>query len=141
MLPSTADGQVVAYLTNQYPHVSHSFIRREITALEALGIRVARFSIRLSAADLVDSADRDEQRKTQVVLAAGFLGFLIAVARSFIAHPVRCLKALRVAISMGQRSNRGVVRHLAYFAEACWLDRELRRVGAEHLHAHFGTNP
>jgi len=141
MLSSTPDGQVAAYLTNQYPHVSHSFIRREITALEALGIRVARFSIRNSAADLVDPADRDEQRKTRVVLAAGFFGFLIAVVRSIITYPVRCLKALRVAISMGRRSHRGVARHFAYFAEACWLVRELRSVGAKHLHAHFGTNP
>jgi hypothetical protein len=36
----------VAYLVNQYPHVSHSFIRREIIALEAQGLTVERFSIR-----------------------------------------------------------------------------------------------
>ena len=34
----------VAYLVNQYPHVSHSFIRREIVALEAQGIAVTRTS-------------------------------------------------------------------------------------------------
>ena len=27
----------IAYLVNQYPKVSHTFIRREIQALEALG--------------------------------------------------------------------------------------------------------
>ena len=36
----------VAYVVNQYPHVSHSFIRREIVALEKQGIAVIRFSIR-----------------------------------------------------------------------------------------------
>jgi hypothetical protein len=30
----------IAYFINQYPKVSHSFIRREIRALEALGARV-----------------------------------------------------------------------------------------------------
>ena len=34
----------VAYLVNQYPHVSHSFIRREILALEAHGVTVERFT-------------------------------------------------------------------------------------------------
>jgi glycosyltransferase involved in cell wall biosynthesis len=29
---------------------------------------------------------------------------------------------------------------MIYFAEACWLVGKLTRVGATHLHAHFGTN-
>jgi glycosyltransferase involved in cell wall biosynthesis len=32
-------------------------------------------------------------------------------------------------------------RHLAYFLEAAWLVRRLDRLGVEHVHAHFGTNP
>ena len=36
----------IAYLINRYPAVSHSFIRREILALEAAGASVERFSIR-----------------------------------------------------------------------------------------------
>ena len=35
----------IAYLVNQYPTTSHSFIRREIHALEAQGVEVLRFSI------------------------------------------------------------------------------------------------
>ncbi len=30
----------IGYFTNQYPKISHSFIRREIIALENLGIDV-----------------------------------------------------------------------------------------------------
>jgi glycosyltransferase involved in cell wall biosynthesis len=42
---------------------------------------------------------------------------------------------------MGGRSHRGRLRHLIYFAEACLLVRWLRAGGgADHLHAHFGTN-
>ena len=33
-----------------------------------------------------------------------------------------------------------MVRHLAYFAEACVLVRRLRRRSVRRLHAHFGTN-
>ena len=32
---------IIAYLINQYPKVSHTFIRREIAALEREGIEVA----------------------------------------------------------------------------------------------------
>src|SRR5205823_2012470 len=42
---------------------------------------------------------------------------------------------------LGRRSRRGVLRHLAYLAEACVLLGRLRATRAEHLHAHFGTNP
>jgi colanic acid/amylovoran biosynthesis glycosyltransferase len=43
----------IAYLVNKYPKVSHSFIRREIAALEACGLLVARFSIRECESELL----------------------------------------------------------------------------------------
>jgi hypothetical protein len=44
----------IAYFINQYPKVSHTFIRREIQALEAMGLRVERFALRSPAEELVD---------------------------------------------------------------------------------------
>jgi glycosyltransferase involved in cell wall biosynthesis len=41
---------------------------------------------------------------------------------------------------MGWRSERGVLPHLAYHAEACVLLRRMRAEGVGHLHAHFATN-
>jgi glycosyltransferase involved in cell wall biosynthesis len=131
----------VAYLVNQYPHVSHSFIRREVAALEALGVPVERFSVRASGADLVDPADRAERAKTQVLLAGGAPGLLAATLGTALTRPLRWARALALTVRLGRRSQRGVLRHLAYLAEACVLVGRLRRCGAGHLHAHFGTNP
>ena len=50
---------IVGYLVNQYPHVSHSFIRREIAGVEAAGVTVQRFAIRPPGKDVVDPADRE----------------------------------------------------------------------------------
>ena len=36
----------IAYLVNHYPAISHSFIRREILALERLGHEILRISVR-----------------------------------------------------------------------------------------------
>ena len=36
----------VAYLVNHYPSTSHTFVRREIRALEGLGFEVLRYSLR-----------------------------------------------------------------------------------------------
>ena len=46
----------LAYLCNVYPAVSHSFVRREIEAVEAAGNVVHRFSVRQPGAGLKDPA-------------------------------------------------------------------------------------
>src|SRR5438270_781184 len=70
----------IAYLTNQYPHVRHTFIRREIVALETLGAEVLRFSMRDSGADCPDPADQAERQRTRALLKAGPFGLLLALA-------------------------------------------------------------
>jgi colanic acid/amylovoran biosynthesis glycosyltransferase len=131
----------VAYLVNQYPAVSHSFIRREIAALEALGVTVERFSIRPPPANLVDPADRAEAERTTVLLAGGPWAAIAAGLATAVTRFGAWLRALRAAVRLGRRSERGVARHLIYLAEACLLLRRLRARGdVRHLHAHFGTN-
>jgi colanic acid/amylovoran biosynthesis glycosyltransferase len=132
----------VAYLVNRYPAVSHSFIRREIAALEAHGLEVARFSIRPPQSTLVDAADLAEAKKTRVLLDGG----AVPLARAWLAAAAASWPAwwavVRAAVRLGRRSERGVLRHLVYMAEACLLLRWIRATGdVKHLHAHFGTNP
>ena len=47
----------IAYFINQYPKVSHSFIRREILALERQGFAGQRIALRGWDAELVDGED------------------------------------------------------------------------------------
>jgi glycosyltransferase involved in cell wall biosynthesis len=131
----------IAYLTNQYPHVRHTFIRREIVALEAHGVEVLRYSVRDSGKDTVDPADQSEYGKTRALLSEGKGALLRAFVSDAVTRPVRFLRALHRAVRFGRRSDRGVIRHLVYLAEACLLRRWLAAAGAEHLHVHFATNP
>ena len=130
----------VAYLVNKYPEVSHAFIRREIAAIESMGIQVQRFTIRPSSSELVDEADRQEQRRTQVVLGAGVLRLLAAALHVAFKRPRQLLGALRLAMRIGRGSDRGLILHLIYLVEACVVLRWLESTAAQHLHAHFGTN-
>jgi colanic acid/amylovoran biosynthesis glycosyltransferase len=131
----------IAYLVNQYPRTSHSFIRREILAMEASGFEVLRYSLRPVNEILVSEADWAEQPLTRVVLGVGPAGLALAVAATALGRPGPFLRALALAVRLGRRSDRGLLRHLAYLAEAAVLRRWLAHEGAEHLHAHFGTNP
>lgn len=130
----------VAYLVNQYPKVSHTFIRREIQALEAEGVEVARYTVRPTLEHLVDEADRDELARTESLLGRSLGSTLKAVGYQAFVRPGRFLSAAKAAAKMGARSDRGLLRHGAYLVEACVLERLLASRRVEHLHAHFGTN-
>lgn len=131
---------MIAYLINAYPKVSHSFIRREIAALESRGLAVTRFSIR-PPAELVDPDDLAESARTIVLLDGGIGRLVTATVRLFVRRPVAWLRTATLAVSTGLGSDRGLSRHLVYFAEACLLARRMAQHDIRHLHAHFGTNP
>lgn len=129
----------VAYLTNSYPAISHSFIRTEIEALERLGVRVDRFTIRLG-----NEADAAEVARTRALLDGNRRGLMAAIARRWWRHPRRTLRALIAALRDAGRNGieaARLVRGVAYFAEAAALADALERAGVRHIHVHFGTNP
>lgn len=130
----------IAYLVNQYPKISHTFVRREIAALLAEGIQIFRYSIRSSPERLIDPRDQAEALETQVLLGDSKMRVLTALVTTALARPLRFYCALRTTIRLARRSDRGVFRHLAYLAEACLLSRLLARQAIRHVHAHFGTN-
>ena len=130
----------IAYLVNQYPKVSHSFIRREILGVEAWGIEVLRCSIRSCRAELVDAADLSEQRKTRTVLESGASKLLSGALHTLTTRPLQFLKGLKMAVRLGTRPGQSLIKHGAYLVEACVLLRWFLEAGVQHVHAHFGTN-
>jgi colanic acid/amylovoran biosynthesis glycosyltransferase len=130
----------VAYLVNQYPKVSHTFIRREIQALERQGLTIERIALRGWDAQIADADDLGEQARTRYVLADGVLALAAAAVATALRAPVRLGRAFALALRMARGSPRPWPYHLAYLAEACRVVGWLRRSGAAHLHAHFGTN-
>lgn len=129
----------VGYLVNQYPQPSHTFIRREIAALESVGFVVERFSLRPSQL-VVDAADAAELARTRAMLATGKGRLAAALLATAALRPRRFLRALALAVRVGWRSQRGLMRHFAYLAEAALLRSWLAEARVRHLHAHFGTN-
>jgi glycosyltransferase involved in cell wall biosynthesis len=130
----------IAYLINQYPKVSHTFIRREILALERHGLEIMRISIRGWDNDLVDDADIAERNRTGYVLRSGWLAIAGAVLTCSMSRPVRLLRAFALALRLGWRAERPLPFHLIYLAEACLILGWLQKHSVRHLHAHFGTN-
>jgi colanic acid/amylovoran biosynthesis glycosyltransferase len=135
-------GGPLAYIINQYPKGSHTFIRREIVELERQGWRVQRIALRGHDGDLHDAADRDERARTAYVMggwrdALALAGASLALA---LVRPRHFARAAALTLRMGWRGLRPLPYHFFYLAQACRIALWLRASGARHVHAHFGTN-
>jgi len=130
----------IAYFVNQYPKVSHSFIRREILAMERQGFDVQRIALRGWQESLPDAEDRQEQEKTQYVLRTGLRGLLSPFLLRLLRSPMKMIAALLLAIRLSRQTDRRLLHHLVCVAEASRILIWLARSQARHLHAHFGTN-
>lgn len=136
----------LAYLVNTYPRASHTFIRREIQALERTGIAIHRFAMRSDRDALVDAGDIAEDYRTEHVLEMGLTRLIGTALAWFARHPAATLAALGRALACGGRGaggpsgTGGRLRHLIYLVEAAYIARRCRDLGIGHLHAHFGTN-
>ena len=131
----------IAYLVNHYPAISHSFIRREILALERLGHEVLRISVR---------GWTDAPRGNRRSAGAGphALTSCAAARCRCWSHscafwqpiPIGLRRAIALTLKVGLRAERPLPVHLIYLFEACQVALWLRSEKAQHLHVHFGTN-
>lgn len=136
----------IAYLVNTYPRASHTFIRREVQALERQGFDIHRFAMRSERDSLMDAADLAEDDRTEHVLHQGKVKLLATALRWGLAHPVNAAAAFAAAMRCGRLGGGatpgtgGRLRHLFYLLEAAYVAQRCAALGVTHLHAHFGTN-
>lgn len=134
--------KTVLYFTNQYPKISHSFIRRELRAVEALGVKVHRAAFRgWEDQSLVDPLDLEEKGKTFYTLGAGKLGLLLAVLLTKLKSPRAFLRAFIEMLRFSRLSDRGVFYHFICLAHACRMVRHYQGEDIDHMHVHFATYP
>ena len=129
----------LAYLTTEYPKASHTFVRRELKALESLGHEITRVSVRRCDA-VVDPADVEEAKQTLNLLGESKRGLIGSLLKVMVTRPRCFARAARTALALWQCSNRGLINHLAYLVEACKLFLHLKKNDVEHIHVHFGKN-
>lgn len=124
----------LAYLVNTYPSPTHTWIRREIEALETLGTPVTRYAVRRPTGT---PQLEGEAEKVRAILDLGAVTVLRFVLRT---PPAALWRGLLAALRLSRRADRGLLHHLAYLAEACVLRAWAARDGIDHVHVHFGTN-
>lgn len=118
----TVEHRPIAFLIDEFPVFSETFVGNEIRAVEALGRSVELFSIRRPQRDY-QPVDESLASRTR------YLDSISGVALPL--SPLRWRAALRFA-----RQQRSLPLHSLLYNGAR-IARELRRREAHHLHAHF----
>ncbi len=131
----------IAYLTGEYPRATDTFIQREVRAVEAAGVKVERFAVREPGSEhLVGTMQREERGATTYLLGHGSAALVRSTLSALWRAPHRFVRAASLAARTRRAGLDGVMRQLAYFAEAAVLAEEMRRRKVEHLHNHFGDS-
>ncbi len=130
----------IAYFVNGHPKTSHTFIRREILAIERAGQPVTRFALRGWDEAMVDPGDQNEQRLTRYVLKAGLLRLLVSTVKFAASHPGKFFRGLQLTAQVAWQGDRTWLHHMVSLAEAAVLAQWCDDDRIDHIHAHFGTN-
>ena len=130
----------LAYLTSQYPALSHTFIRREIRALRDEGWIIDAFSIRPGSYSSDDEVTSEEAARTFVIMTRRAHVFAAAHASWLLTHPLRYFRAIGLAARHRVPGFRAAMLGAAHFLEAGLLARELKRRRIDHLHNHFANS-
>jgi colanic acid/amylovoran biosynthesis glycosyltransferase len=130
----------IAYLLNQYPAISHSFILGEVRALRRRGIELPAYSIhRSDPRHLLAREDREEHEGTYALRPVAPRALARAHLATLLSEPRRYLRVLWRSLARSGGAPRTLLWQLFYFGEAVPLWREIRRARARHVHAHFAA--
>jgi colanic acid/amylovoran biosynthesis glycosyltransferase len=130
----------IAYLMNAYPMTSTTFIRREIEALEELGLKIQRHAVRTWAEDLVDQRDIAERVRTHYLLTDNILGLLFALVKEPFINPRGLARSLWIWAKLLRNSRYEFVKHMAYLMQAVYFRQLAEERRFTHVHVHFATN-
>lgn len=132
----------IAYLTGEYPAVSHTFILREIEGLRELGLEVETCSIRQTdPKHHRGPAEKEAAATTFYVLKAAKNPLnLLRAKLSHLKEPGRFLRTFLLALKTGSPGIKGRLYQLFYFTEAMVLAHHLKAQNVTHLHNHFADS-
>jgi colanic acid/amylovoran biosynthesis glycosyltransferase len=129
----------LAYVVSRFPHVSETFILRELDAVAATpGIDAELLSLFPPVDPTVHDAARPWVPRVHRPTAWEGARAMVAWMRS---RPLRTMSSTALVIRGYGRRPRLLLRALVTIPLAAAHARRLQRLGVEHVHAHYATYP
>jgi colanic acid/amylovoran biosynthesis glycosyltransferase len=130
----------IACLISEYPAVSITFIRREVSELRRRGLPIETFSTRAPVRrEWMAPEDSAALQSTYYLFPLNRLRLCLSHLAAFIRRPRRYLQTIRKAARHRVPGLTGTLKAIAHFVEAIYLAAELRRRDIGHIHNHFGN--
>jgi colanic acid/amylovoran biosynthesis glycosyltransferase len=131
----------IAYVVQEFPGLTMTFIYREIMALRAQGIEVDVFSTWKPRRDELSQEAVHLTDSTFYVFPLNRLRFWEAHLRYFFTCPFKYIGTFLFRLRRSGAGAKGYLRSLYHFAEAVYLAKEMERQNVRHIHAGFASNP
>ena len=129
----------VAYVVSRFPHVSETFIVRELDAVSATGeVEIELLSLFPAVAETVHPAAEPWVPRLQRATVGGGLA---AVVWWLFRRPLRLASSAAVVVRAYARRPRLALRAIASVVIACRHARALAERPVDHVHAHYATYP
>ena len=133
-------GRRVAYVMSRFPKISETFVLYEMRALEELGATIEVFPLlRGPDGPRHPEAAPYERRAHYVPVLSGAV--VAANLRALVRAPVRYLRTWWEALSGTAGSAKFFLGAIVYFPKCVVFAERMRRLGIEHVHAHFASHP
>lgn len=125
----------IAYLTSCFATASHTFIRREVIALRALGIDIELYGIRR------DSPGCEEAKtfafETNYLYPVSFKDLLVCNFQQLAKRPASYIKQILAAFLGKEFGFKRRLKMVYHCLAASVMARHMKRSGVTHVHAHF----
>lgn len=131
---------MIAYIAQQFPNLTATFIYREVLALRNRGFEVVTLSNRPADIDKLSAEAKHLVEETIYIFPINWPRFLTAHAYFLLTQPHIYLATLLFVMTRPGESRSNRWRTFLHFGGAIYLAVQLRQRGISHIHAHFSVN-
>jgi len=127
----------LAYITTDFPVLSHTFISREVNGLEKLNVDIKHLSIHTPDPSEISSEDAHFKNHVFYIFPLNKLAFIKAHFEFLLRMPAKYFYWMYYVVSRRETKFIDRIRCFYHFAEAIYLAKEVEQQHIKHIHAHF----
>ena len=132
--------KTIAYVAQVFPHLTMTFVYREVLALRACGLDVQTFSTWKPKLDELSEEAKELVKDTFYIFPLNWLRFLQSHTWYLLTRPRRYLGTLFFYLTREHSAFSNRRRTFLHFCQAVYLAKEVERRNIKHLHVHFALN-
>lgn len=130
----------IAYIMSRFPHLSETFILREMDELENLGWEIKLFPLVIQNQPVIHPTAKHWLNEA---IASPFIspGVIKANLIKFFKFPGDYISLWFKTIKENVESPKFLVRKIALFPKTVYMAEKMEKMGIRHIHAHYATHP